>query len=368
MNSKTKKERRTKMAFDRKGMRDDLLKRSQEQYDRRDSSGKFGSYIKDEFLEKIWKCVEGKHLIDVIPYQTGSKDPKVAAGIKKVGYSNFTLDLFIHRAVGPNQDSYLCLKRTYNKKCPICEQQMALRSSGEAEDVDIKALEPKRRNLYNIICYDSETQANKGVQLFEVSQWLFDKHLSARSKNSRTGEIIVYSHPSKEEGRSISFERKGSGVENTEFLAHNFELRDYDISEQDLNEAMILDEVIKIPAYEEVYEAYWGRKPTTETESQTKTNPNPKGEEEASGPPRTRRPLAQVAQPEKTNNRCPAGKTFGVDIDNLSECNECQEWDDCHEEEKKLKENDKKVVMKEAPKKEPEKPATGTGRLSRLKR
>lgn len=298
-----------------------LMKRTREAFERKDSSGKYGSYIKDEYQQKQWNCVENEHIIDVIPYLAGSNHPHLEEG--EIG---LLLDVYRHGNVGPNEDNYVCLSRTFNQPCPICEDQREKRKSGEYSDDDLKVLNPSRRSIYNVWVHDNEKEEAKGVQLWEVAQWFFDKHVSARAKSARTGEYINYADP--ETGKSIQFERKGKGRQNTEFLAHTFIDREYAIPDEVLAQAIPLDQVITIPSYDDVYRAYFGQDNKKEKVV----------EEEQPAPPRQlNRPLRTPApaappptQAEEQAPECPAGGTFGVDIDNLAECVECAIYDDCN--------------------------------------
>lgn len=312
--------------FDRSKYSQSLAQRTQEAFDKKDSSGKFGSYIKDEFQNRMWNCSEGDHTIDIIPYIVGSSHPTL-----NEGDIAFLLDVYRHGNVGPNEDSFICLSRSFNQPCPICEDQREKRRDGQYSDDDLKPLNPSRRNIYNIWVHDNDKELNKGVQLWEVAQWYFDKHVSARAKKSKTGELINYPDPIN--GKAIQFERKGKGAKNTEYLAHTFVDRDWEISEEILRQAIPLDQIIKIPTYDEVYQAHFGTAPkTTSEEDDISMYPSPKK-------PLTKTPVKQEVVQETTEEEgCPYGGKFGVDINNYEECSECPRWDDCSEEEKRLKE------------------------------
>jgi hypothetical protein len=173
-----------------------------------------------------------------------------------------------------------------------------------------------------------------------------DRELSARSRNPKTGEFINYAHPDKDIGKSIFFKRKGMGMLNTDFMAHSFQDRDEGVSEQDLKEALSLDQVIIIPSYEEVYKSHFGTAPP-----EASTGPRAPQQERSV----TRRSLAEtddrqaagnlmrtpqgeparnVREPRASkspDNKCPAGGVMGKDIQSFKECDDCQVWDDCRE-------------------------------------
>lgn len=308
-----------KAGIDRSRYSQELLERTREAWEKKDSSGKFNSYIKDEYLTKQWACTEGEHILDVIPYIAGPNHPSL-----KEGTVALLLDLFVHRGVGANEDSYVCLSRTFNQPCPICEDQREKRKSGEFSDADLKALNPSRRSVYNAWIHDNEKEEDKGVQIFEVAQWFFDKHISERSKISRTGEHINYGDP--DTGKSIQFKRKGKGAKNTEYLAHTFIDRDYAIPDEILEQALTLDQIITVPTYEEVYKAHFG-------EDMPEGEHSNKQEERLQPPPvlpTTRASRSTRIPTTKTEEECPGEGQFGVDTDNLPQCGECAVWDSCN--------------------------------------
>ncbi len=305
-----------------------LRQRTQEAFDKKDSSGKFGSFIKDEYLSKLWECVVGEHTIDIIPYLAGPNHPTV-----EEGEPAFLLDVYRHANVGPNADSYVCLARTFNQPCPICEDQREKRRSGEFSDKELASLSPSRRTIYNIWVHDNEKEENKGTQLWEVAQRYFDKYINTKSEKikSKTGEPIIYADPII--GKAISFERQGVKLE-TEYLDHAFVDREYEITDELLQQAVLLDQVIKLPTYDEVSAAHFGSKsPTTKEDNDVPMARVPSKlltKKKGDPPP-----------PEESNEEgCPYGGEIGVDVNRYEECSECPKWDDCAEMEKVLKEKE----------------------------
>ena len=237
-----------------KQLRESLLRRTEQSHNSRDSYGGFKSIFKEGLDVTFWDCREGTHLIDILPYQAGENDP-----YNKPGDYTYVLDVWVHYGVGPNDDSYICLAKTYGKPCPICEHKRELQKQGDVDEDEIKALNPKRRVIYAIICYDSEKEEDKGVQIWEVAHFFMERHLSELAKNPRTGGFILFADPTSE-GKSIQFTKRGRGAGNVEFIGHKFVDRDYDIPDEILDQVPCLDELIHIPTYEEVYEAFHCRK------------------------------------------------------------------------------------------------------------
>ena len=321
-----------------------LQNKTRESYERRDDSGQFKSIFKDEFGNKGWKCGEGDHLIDIIPYPAGKHDPK-----SKENEWGYLLDIWVHYAVGVNQDAYVCPARNYSLPCPICEYREEVRRTEDYDEDLVKELTPKRRSIYNVVCYDSEKEEAKGIQIFDCAHWFMEKHISSLAKTpirgagKSTDSYIAFSDP--DEGKSIAFTRKGSR-RNTEFLGHKFVDRNYQIPDDILNAAFILDESVNICTYEEIKNAFLGgagsdvapeetpapSPPPPVDRARVRSTPVPSVATAPAPAPR-----ARVGTPVQQELVCPVeGGTFGVDCEKFTECNGCAVWDPCSEEADKL--------------------------------
>lgn len=309
-----------------------MEKRIKESYDRKDSFGMFGSYFKDPNTP-LWRAKEGEHLLDLVPSPVGAFNPHV-----KKGDSAYVLDVWIHFDVGVNDDHFVCLKSTFGKACPICEHQKQMKSEEGYNEAEAKALYPKRRCIYNIICYDTEKEEDKGIQVWEVAHFFMEKHLTTLAKDPRSGETIPFAMYN-EMGKSISFTRSGSGAKNTSYIGHRFVDRDYSIPKELRNEAFCLDELIKVPTYDEVYESFWGQTVSKEEDKEEKT-------EKKTGRKRLRQPLNESTKEteEKSSAEnadiCPHEGTFGITIDELEKCDSCDIYNDCMQKATELMEND----------------------------
>jgi len=318
-------------------MEEDLIKRTQESYEKKDYTGRFTSYIKEEYQSNFWKCQEGDHLIDIIPFRAGSLFPTVPQPNVRPGDWTYYFEVWDHTNIGQNEASFVCLNRMFNKPCPICEDLKEKRKTGEYEDEELKLLNPKRKVMYNIIVYDTEKEEKKGVQQWIVAHWFMEKHLVVLAKSPRKGGIIPF--PSITQGKSIAFTRRGSGASNTEFLGHKFEDRDYKLDPKVLEMAKPLDELIIVHSYDEIAAAHFG---TTRSKIQVETEEdigieNDIKEQTETSIRKLQRQVKEVKEKvSEVKNRCPGGGVFGVDIEKLPHCSECKIWDDCVIEEERL--------------------------------
>ena len=309
-----------------------LADRHKESYDRRDDSGKYKSVLRKDKIKGIdqWKCSEDDHNINIIPFMAGPNNPNVPEG-----EPCYNIDYFMHRKVGVNEDNYVCLARSFKGVCPICDEQTRLRKRLQDDDVDkqeaddlekaIKALNPVRRVIYNIEVLDTPKEQAKGIQLWEVSHFLFEKELAEAAKKKKGGGFVTFSHP--DEGKIVSFRRVGKGATTTSYKAFSFEDREEPISDKLLDSALVLDEIIHIPTTEEVETAFFGRATVSEDDEQAPPE-KPKETKQAEKPKEEEQSLEESQEendvPDPVEGECPAGGDFGVDNMAYDVCPDCE--------------------------------------------
>ena len=128
------------------------------------------SAIKAGMDVTFWAPKLGQHIIDIIPFKMGSNSPldDIGQPLTPEGEDDYVLDYWVHRNIGPGEDqTIVCLAKTYREKCPICEHAQELIRKGDQDTADL--LKPKRRTIYNVYVWDSAEEQNKGVQIWEVA-------------------------------------------------------------------------------------------------------------------------------------------------------------------------------------------------------
>ena len=229
--------------------KEEMLNRTEESQKRQGGSGKWNDYLVEDFKGDKFVATEGDHLIDIIPYLAGSQDPKLNEGDR-----SYMVDVYVHQKVGVNEDSVLCPAANYRgQKCPICEHLAKMQQSKAFTDDELKAFKTKRRVLYNVICYDNPEQESKGVQVWEASYHLTENEILSIARNRRGGGHIPFADP--DDGKSIDFYREGTGA-NTRYKGYKFVDREEVISDDDLDAAYCLDELLDIKTYDEIEELF----------------------------------------------------------------------------------------------------------------
>ena len=235
-----------------------MMKRYQQSYETKDSGAgsKKGvmNWKKVEGDISFFSPVEGRNRINIIPYTIKTKNhPLVKRGEFEIGDKDYVMDIFVHRGVGPTEASVLCLKNTYGKPCPICEQMAVLNKQGKEEES--KALKAQRRVFYNI----QDLRDEGKVKVFETSHYLFEKELIDEARDDEDGGFIDFAD--EDEGKEIKFrasEVSFAGRKYKEFKSFSFEDREEPLSKEVLKQAISFDEIMEIPTYEEVEKIFYG--------------------------------------------------------------------------------------------------------------
>lgn len=364
-----------------------LAKRYQVSYESKGSTGgKVGvmDWKKVDGEVQFFSPVEGRNRINIIPYVIKSKNhPLVKKGEFEIGDKDYVMDVYVHRGVGPSEASVLCLKNTYGKPCPICEQSQVLRKQGKEEEAG--ALKASRRVFYNV----QDLKNPDTLKVFEASHFLFEKELIDEARDDDEGGFVDFAD--EETGKEIKFRcskvTKG-GFEFNEFKSFSFEDRDENIPDELLENAISFDEILRVPTYDEAEKILYGEddgedddEDDEENETATKTakkklvanEDDEEVEEEVEKPaskksvkknrddddeedevpakPATKSkavedndeddedededetPAKKPFKKEKDCggdcSKCPFGHKFGEDTDEFDDCDDCDVWDKC---------------------------------------
>jgi phage pi2 protein 07 len=328
---------------------------------------------------KFFKPKEGKNIIDIVPYIIKTKnDPLVKTGDAKVGDQSYMLDLFIHNNIGPTQAQIICLKETFGKPCPICEQRQAFYN--ESKKKEAKALSAKRTCFYNV---RDVKNSPDDIMVWNISHFLFQKELIEEAKASADDGGIV-DFVDVDDGKSISFRAAETesmidekAVKFLEYKSFSFKDREDPLDESWVKKAVAFDELMKLHTYDEIKKILFGdedeeteddedekpkgkaKKPVVEDDEEEETedesdddddeseedesDDEEEEEEEEEEEPATKAKAKLIAKKVvvgkkvSTLPKCPSGHRFGIDTDKFKkDCEDCDLWADCMKEKKKL--------------------------------
>lgn len=317
--------------------------------------------------------------LDIIPYEVGEGNP-----FADKGELHYERTYWVHRSIGVNQTSYVCLRKTCEEACPICEFRSKLAKDPDGDEDLIKDLAPRERQLFNVI---NTKDTDKGVQIWDISFHLFGKRLDHEIKNS--DEDDGFENFAELEG---GFTLK-CGIEEKSFnrqpfyevVSVNFKPRSEDYDDDIVEDAACLDDILVIKEYDELKEIFLqtkdedgddnkkdkkkSKKSKKDKDEDNKENNEPEWEkgdrvvvnidgEEYAGrikkideddekatikfddgdvddydlddlKPEEDGEDEDDKKDKKGKGKCPGGGTFGNDTDELPECNDCSKWDAC---------------------------------------
>lgn len=320
---------------------------------------------------KFYKIKEGINLIDIVPYRISNPD-NILVKTPRLGYKlgdeDYKFSYSSHRNIGQG-NNYVCMSKTFGKKCAICDIQRGLWNIKSKDEV--KTLFPQDRTLYNII--DLNDLAS-GVQLFDASDYYFENEISNLAKQlNKFGKNILYGD--RLAGCSIQFMGTKEKFKTSTYMKpKNFQFvpREKQYDESILDQTFPIDSFAVIPNYDDVKNDYYQidepqesletfddsmqdsadnnpflesatakmepLKPATFTTATTPCSPvigqvqvSPQPTKTTMAPEQTpnegRPTKTRVRNAIAPNNPCPYGKELGKDFDKFEECHSCSDED-----------------------------------------
>ena len=349
-----------------------LAKRAGISYDSRDKGGGGSRVINWKEIDgevKFYQPGVGKNAINIIPFEIKSKNhPLVKQGQMEIGELDYCLDIWTHRNVGPSESSVICLKKTYGKACPICEESEKMKKQGKEKEA--AALTSKRRVFYNV----EDVRKKPGeLQVFEVSHYLFEKELIDEARNEDEDGFIDFADL--KTGSVVKFrcsKISQGGYEFNEFKSFSFADREDSIDDDLSASAISFDEHLNILNYESIQAILFGSDEDAEDEEDEDERPSRKKQsakksskkddddedsesdededEDAEDEKPAKKPVKKAASKKKHSDeyeddeeeeekkpskkssgkgKCPHGYTFGEDADDHEECEDCDVWVKC---------------------------------------
>lgn len=263
---------------------------------------------------KYYKFAEGNNRLSIVPFAvSGKTHPLVFAGRLEKGDMFYNFDVYVHKAVGPQKNDYLCPRRNYGKSCPICEAAEEFVKKEGRESKSAKALWPKRRIFFNVVDLDNTAD---GVQILDTNNMDFLEPLIAAQRIADTDPDVqevaakaFFADP--ENGLTVkvtgimkewSFEgKKGESVRASGITLvprrKNENVASY------LDDAVPFDRCVNVPSYEDLENALLGGDMEEEEDIAPKFQREPAKEES---------PKKEEAKEEPVKKEeCPAGYEFG---------------------------------------------------------
>jgi len=212
-------------------------------------------WVDTDVLERLgikkYKSKEGDNFIRIIP------TPKSIKG------AFYGLEAHKHSNIGPDGNTYLCLK-TVGKKCPICEYVEGLRRKNQ-DDPRIKELRASLRYLFFIYDVTNDKSAALGLHWFDSPSQIKDETIKL-SRDRRTKATIDVSD--QQQGCDIEFNREGMKATNTKYSGFKL-AKSSVIPDEWLDGVPDFEDVLLVPTEEELKKQLFGMDDNIEPEEES---------------------------------------------------------------------------------------------------
>jgi hypothetical protein len=229
---------------------------------------------------------EGVYELDILPYVIGERQLKFNKDTNwhEPGTAHYERTYFAHVGVGPNNDMIVCPNKTFNKRCPICDYRNQIGKDPKNGDA-AKALKPKERQLFLI---RDRLDRNKGIQLWEISYFLFGINLDRKIHNAPAEKKARYRQFFRPvDGaylRLVATEKTaGGGRPFLEFTIDDMMRRKEDLTDELAHHGICLDDIPVELSYKELSALFFQE---DEDEEKTEADETEEAEEDqdAGGP------------------------------------------------------------------------------------
>ncbi len=128
---------------------------------------------------------------------------------------SYGLEVYVHRGIGANDDSYLCPAMVKKGPCFICEERKRAETAGEDEDY-VKGLRATKRVAMWLI---NRAKEGEGPMLW-LMPYQTEQEMAAQAVDKKTQRVIQFIDP--DEGFDLNFTRKGE-KRSTKYIGLNFD-------------------------------------------------------------------------------------------------------------------------------------------------
>jgi hypothetical protein len=352
-----------------------LGKRTQQQTDTIESKGaqRKGAINYAGVPLKFFKFKEPDKIqdINILPWQIATRNhPEVIKGSMEVGDYDYVLDVWVHTKVGPNEEDFICPKKTWGGACPCCDEADALwNENTEESKAAARPLFARRKCVYQVQELDEDFRpVSEEPKIFEVAHNNFTKALQSKAASCMRGKGVVNFANTDEQGRVVSFQVSEEKMDGgrTYKKATNFEFnkRVEEVSDEVLDKCVPLDSLMMVKTPAEIKQIMFGDgtgnssdadngEDDQEAGEESRTLSTDSGEEfddpfpdqptnlrrgsrprkepaEEQEEPREEEPAPRgrgdrKVKAEEPKGECPNGYTFGADCDRKGLCFKCPE-------------------------------------------
>jgi len=129
------------------------------------------------------KMKEGVKKLDILGFKAGKGNPYADKG-----EFHYERTYYAHKNIGIENTLQVCARKTFGKKCCICEYAAKLAAKYDSDPDVVKALKPQRRQLFQVF---DHSDAEAGLKLLDAPWWNFGKRLDAEVDAAEEDEVLA---------------------------------------------------------------------------------------------------------------------------------------------------------------------------------
>lgn len=230
--------------------REKVLERAQASKGR--SGGSTTINLPDDFKDmQFFKPEKDVYMLDVIGYVI--TDPKHPENIEP-GFIWHSRRYFRHNNIGAEENSYVCLARTFGKRCPICDYAKLGKNNGSLDKKQLDDLRAKERMLLCVIDRDDKEEK---IQLWDVSYHHFGKLLDKELPDVEEVEAAKFYEPNSGYSLRVRFSKESfNGRDFWKPDRIDFKTRKQDYPDSILEEVPSLDDILIELSYNQLEEIF----------------------------------------------------------------------------------------------------------------
>lgn len=199
----------------------------------------------------FFKPEKDVYMLDVIGYVI--TDPNHPEGIDP-GYIWHSRRYFRHGNIGAEENSYVCLAKTFGKRCPICDYAKLGKNNGTLDKKQLDELRAKERGLFCVIDRDDKEEK---IQLWDVSHHHFGKMLAAELPDVDDPQAAKFYEPDSGYSLRVRFAKESfNGRDFWKPERIDFKTRKQDYPDSILEEVPPLDDILIELSYNQLEEIF----------------------------------------------------------------------------------------------------------------
>ncbi len=222
---------------------------------------------------KFFEAKPGIYIFDIIPYIVKKgKDEPGGNPMADAGELYFERTYWRYSKIGPEEKKYIATHKTFRESDYVQEFRNAEAKKADVDQKFLKSLNPQERQLF--LVYEPKFP-EKGIQLLDMSHFVFGNLLDSRINNSSEEEGWDLFYFPDQDGMSLRVtieEENKAGFKFNKVTAIDFIPRKTPLPSNIVNHKIDLDAMLIKTSYEDLKAAFLGTATGKKDEAKSESN------------------------------------------------------------------------------------------------